>query len=172
MFPELKSIADRRRNLGCTQQKMAKEVGVSQSLITKIERGVVVPNYDIACKIFDFLDETSHRGQKTVKDVMSRRPIALSRNDSVEKVGRLVKKHSISQFPVAEHGRLVGSINVSDLMGLEKNERISGFVEEPFPMVGPNTPLDVVKALLHTNRAIIISERGKMVGIVTPEDLL
>jgi predicted transcriptional regulator len=172
MFPELKSIAGRRKSLGCTQQRMAREVGISQSMITKIERGVVVPNYEIACKIFDFLDDAAHKGERTVKDVMNKRPIALTRNDSVEKVGKLVKKHSISQFPVTEHGKLVGSVSVSDLMGAEKSERISGFVGEPFPTVGLNTPLDVVKALLHTNRAIIISEKGQMVGIVTPEDLL
>ena len=57
MFPELTSISIRRRRLGLTQKKLSAKAEISQSLLTKIERGLVIPNYKTACNIFEILDE-------------------------------------------------------------------------------------------------------------------
>ena len=51
MFYELDKIKQMRQKLGLTQTQLAKLAGVSQSMITKIERGTIEPSYLIAKKI-------------------------------------------------------------------------------------------------------------------------
>ena len=46
-----KIFVDYRRKTGLTQEEMAKAFGVSQANISKIERGLLVPNADIVLRI-------------------------------------------------------------------------------------------------------------------------
>jgi len=55
-LPDISQIASFRRRLGVTQKRIAIESGVSQSLISKIEAGRVVPTYDNAKLIIDALE--------------------------------------------------------------------------------------------------------------------
>jgi len=55
-LPDIPQIASLRRRLGVTQKKLAVESGVSQSLISKIAAGVVVPTYENAKQIIDTLE--------------------------------------------------------------------------------------------------------------------
>lgn len=57
MMPELTELAAIRRRLQITQSELASRAGVSQSLISKVESGEVVPAYDRAKKVFDALEE-------------------------------------------------------------------------------------------------------------------
>ena len=119
-FPNLTDVQRRRKILGLTQSKLAKQVGISQSLLTKIERGLVVPNYRTATEIFNFLEGAENTDQKLAKDVMHTHVITLKPADTVQKAVALVKKHYFSQFPVLEGHKLVGSIASVDLIGRQK----------------------------------------------------
>jgi len=55
-LPDISQITSFRRRLGVTQKRIAIESGVSQSLISKIEAGRVVPTYDNAKLIIDALE--------------------------------------------------------------------------------------------------------------------
>ncbi|MCK4496763.1 MAG: helix-turn-helix domain-containing protein, partial [Candidatus Aenigmarchaeota archaeon] len=46
MLPEIKSIKNRRKLLGLTQKDLAKQAGVSQSFIAKMESGRINPSYN------------------------------------------------------------------------------------------------------------------------------
>ena len=70
-LPDISQIASFRRRLGVTQKRIAIESGVSQSLISKIEAGRVVPTYENAKLIIDALEriemESEMRQDKTMK---------------------------------------------------------------------------------------------------------
>lgn len=171
-FPNLSEIQRRRKILGLTQNQLAKQVGISQSLLTKIERGLVVPNYQTAIDIFGFLESGESRDQKLAKDAMHTHVIVLRPTDTVQKAVELVKRHSISQFPVVDRRRLVGSVASVDLIGKSKGSKISEIHEEPFPTVNETTPLSIVKSILKGSRAVVVLNKGEIKGIITAEDLL
>ncbi len=70
-LPDISQIASFRRRLGVTQKRIAIESGVSQSLISKIEAGHVVPTYENAKLIIDALErmeiESEMRQDNTMK---------------------------------------------------------------------------------------------------------
>jgi riboflavin synthase len=70
-LPDISQIVSFRRRLGVTQKRIAIESGVSQSLISKIEAGRVVPTYENAKLIIDALErieiESEMRQDKTIK---------------------------------------------------------------------------------------------------------
>lgn len=172
IFPELKDVSRKRRVLGLTQSQLAKKAGISQSLLTKIERGIVVPNYRIAIDIFDALEQLEHAEEKSARDVMHRNVITLRQSDTVQKAVDLVKKHSISQLPVVEDHKIVGSIASADLIGRGKGSKIRELAKESFPTINENTPISVVKNLLKSSRAVLVLNGGEITGIITAEDLL
>jgi predicted transcriptional regulator len=45
-------------------------------------------------------------------------------------------------------------------------------MEDAFPTVKPETPVSVVSALLEHNTAVLVSEKGKVKGIITKADIL
>ena len=63
MLPEIKDITRRRKILGLTQNKLARQANVSQSLVAKIETGRVDPSYSKMMKILIALDEEEGKKQ-------------------------------------------------------------------------------------------------------------
>ncbi|MDE1873881.1 MAG: CBS domain-containing protein [Candidatus Micrarchaeota archaeon] len=171
-FPRLEDIQRRRKILGMTQSQLSKRIGISQSLLTKIERGLVVPNYKTATELFDFLENAENSEQKLAKDAMHTHVLTLKPSDTVQKAVGLVKRHSISQFPVLEGHKPVGSIASVDLIGRQKSSKIAEMLAEPFPSVNEGTPLSVVKSILRSSRAVVVLHKGEVRGIITAEDLL
>ena len=159
------------------QQELARLAGVSQSLITKIERGRVVPNYDIARKIFDSLDAAKARlsavSERKAADVMHKGLISVKSSDRVLRVAALARKHSISQFPVMERGRVVGSVTTMALVGVLPHVRVGDVAGEPFPSVGCDTPASSVRELVKKYSAVtVFGKKGALEGIITAEDLI
>lgn len=172
MFPELSTIYIKRKKLDITQKELSKKAGISQSLLTKIERSVVIPNYKIACDLFEILDEYEHKKERSLLQIMRKNVILLNTSDNVNRMIRLAKKHSISQFPVLENNRLIGAITTHDLIGVKKEALIKNIMREPFPTMSENTPLSVASNILKQFPAILVVHGDSIVGIVTAEDLL
>ena len=171
-FPKLSTIARRRKGLGMTQKELADAVGISQSLLTKIERNLVGTSYDIAVRIFMYLDEMTNVGEETARDVMQHDVITLRTTDTVSRAIRIAKEHAISQFPVVRGGSIVGAITTNDMIGMPKDTKISSVVREPFPMVVESTPVSTIKALLNSTPAVVVVRKDAIVGLVTPENLI
>ena len=58
-----------RKQLDMTQHKFAMEIGVSQSMIAKIEAGKLDPTYSYVKKIEDRIMHLTKRGEKEAKDI-------------------------------------------------------------------------------------------------------
>ena len=61
MLPPIDEIERRRKSLGLGQRQLAKIVGVSQSMIAKIETGRINPSYLKTKTIFDLLESLERK---------------------------------------------------------------------------------------------------------------
>jgi len=91
----------------------------------------------------------------------------------------LLDEHNISQLPVLDHGKSIGSVEESDLMSavLDKptlfDANISTVMGKPFPFVKIDDSLgDAVSHLLKKYPAVLVQEEEKVVGIVTRFDVI
>jgi CBS-domain-containing membrane protein len=119
--------------------------------------------------------ERTHR----VADVMSRDVIAIAAGLSVgEAAKRLVDNH-VSGAPVmTESGRLIGVVTRGDLLE-PRHRQMRATVEDAMTRViyavRPHDPLTIAVKLMveeKIHRAIVIDDHGRLVGIITPMDVL
>ncbi len=181
MLPNLDEIKRRRKVLGLTQIQLAKESGVSQSLIAKLEVGKLEPTYTNAKKIFFVLDKLENKNSKKAKDLMSTKIIKIESSDIVKNAIKLIKKNNISQLPVFESENVVGSISEKTILDkiaegedieLLEKENVGDVMENPLPTINEDTPINSVVALLQHNQALLVLKKNKVEGIITKSDLL
>jgi len=180
MLPELKELKPRRVASDLTQSQLAKESGVSQSLIAKIEAGNIEPSYAKVKRLFDYLTQMSTAKEKTAKDLMSSQVVSVAASDSLKRAIKTLEKHGFSQLPVISNGKQLGSISEKSILAKINSspnidpEKVKAeeAMEEALPTIQENTPLSVVRQLLSFNSAILVVKKGKIAGIVTKSNLL
>jgi predicted transcriptional regulator len=181
MFPLLKEIKQRRKQLNLTQKQLADKTNFSQSLITKIESNKLEPSYAITRKIFETLENLEHSKEEQCSELMNKHLISIESKKSVKDATDFMKDNAISQLPVFENKRLVGNISETTIYdkilgGVNKNilfkQKVCEIMENPLPTLPQSTPKSIALPLLKTNSAILLTEKDKIVGILTKEDLL
>ncbi len=180
IFPELTSIRSRRQRLGIKQKQLAEKARVSQSLIAKIEKGIISPSYTITKEIFECLDNLEKANEKKCSEIMSRDLITISSEEKIKKASKIMKKNSISQIPVEEDGKIVSSITESLILEslLEKSKeelfkmKIKEICGESFPKVNSSTPIKLILPLLKHSQSILVYENQKLKGIITKSDVM
>lgn len=183
MLPEIRSIKDRRKRLGLTQKDLARQAGVSQSFIAKMESERINPSYNHVRHILDFMEslESRKREDLRAKKLYHKNVFYLKPQDMIPQAVRLMKKHGISQLPVL-HGRMpVGSVTektILDLMSRGYDSRklsrmaVKEIMEEPFPVINQETPIRAISSLLQYNPAVLLSKDGEIAGIITKADII
>ncbi len=163
-----------REKLGLSQYELAKLVGVTQAHIAKIERGKVDPKLSTVNKILKVLKNVENSPR--CKEIATRNLIYVTPNDKVAKAVELMLRHDISQLPVMEKGKPVGSLKESTIL---KNlvcgigdRKVKEIMEECFPIIDEDESVEVAKMLLKVHQAVLVSKRGKITGIITKSDLL
>lgn len=183
MLPEIKSIKNRRKLLGLTQKDLAKQAGVSQSFIAKMESGRINPSYNHVKQILDFLEslESIEREELRARELYHKRVFSLSTYDRIPYAVELMRKHEISQLPVFRGKMPVGSVTekgIVDLMSRGHDSkklsrmRVAEIMEEAFPIISQETPLSVISSLLQHNPAVLLSREGDIAGIITKADII
>jgi predicted transcriptional regulator len=88
----------------------------------------------------------------------------------------MMMKHAISQLPVLEGGKIVGTITedsiVRNLSTTLADERIERIMQAPLPSVPEDTIISMIQPLLQDHPAVLIVRRGEIVGIIARSDLL
>ncbi len=178
MLPEIDEIKRRRKKLGISQKKLAELVGVSQPLIARIESGRFDPKLSLIKRIFQVLEELEGRNV-VARSIMHSPVISVCANDTVKKAAELMIKHEISQMPVVEGEDVIGSITEIGIVKavIERGPAAEGLpvkeiMEHPFPSVPPNEGLKVISKLLLENPAVLVVEKGDIVGIITKQDIM
>jgi len=162
-----------RLEAGLTQRQLAALVDVSQAHIAKIEKERVDPRLSTVNRILQVLTESEG---KRCGDIMSCHVISIRPLDKVSKASQLMMKHAISQLPVLEGGKIVGTITedsiVKNLSTTLADERIERIMQAPLPSVPEDTNVSMIQPLLQDHPAVLIVRRGEIVGIIARSDLL
>ncbi len=178
---EPREIPKLRKQLGVTKAELAGLAGVSQALIAKIESGRIDPSFSKAKALSETLLGLQRKSTKKTKEIMVTDIISVESDQLVRDATELMQNHAISQLPVFERGRLAGSISDKALVRIlseNKNPQqiykktISSVMEQGFPIIPQETPIEALYSLLAFFQAVIVSEREKIVGILTKADLL
>jgi len=176
---DIGEIPIRRRKLGITQIQLAKEANVSQSLIAKLESGKINPSYSVVVSIEEALDRLEQREKPKAFALANKNIVSVNSKDKIEKAVGIMRKRGISQIPVIDRGRVVGSISERLIITHKDygkkdfhSERISKVMSDPFPILPKNSGVDTVSQVLRYSSAVLLSEKGKIVGIITKTDLL
>jgi predicted transcriptional regulator len=151
---------------------LAELAGSTQSYLNKIERGMAIPNYLLAGRIFDALETEEHRGEKRVRDVMHAPVISFDATQRVSEATKAAKDKGVSQFPILRRGRLVGRVTTKDMMGVEPDVQLGQVMGPALPSVPPSMPVAATRLLLREEPAVLVLDGEEILGIVTSEDLL
>jgi predicted transcriptional regulator len=90
----------------------------------------------------------------------------------------LMDKHGVTQMPVIEEGKSVGSVRENRLLAKVLGDR--GLLESPvgqamepaFPVVDVDSTSSEVTRLLRRHPAVLVEEFGRITGIITRHDML
>lgn len=172
-LPTPADLRERRKELDLTQSELADRAGVSQPLIARIEGGDVDPRLSTLRRIVEALDETEGDVPRA-RDLMHTDVVSVRPDDAVRDAVRKMDEEAYSQLPVLEHDRPVGSISQGDLVDVPEEARdapVSEYMVESFPNVGTDASLDEVRHLLEYYKAVVVTENGETVGIITEADV-
>ena len=178
---EPKDIAKVRRQLGLTQSQLSSISQVSQSLIAKIESGKIDPSYTKTKALSNALENIQRKNSKKAKDIMAKHIISILSDNRVEEAARLMRRHSISQLPVFEDEKSIGSLSERTILRLLEDakelqnvfgKKVKVVMEDSFPVVSEDTPIELLYSVVDFFQATLVSKREKVVGIITKADLL
>lgn len=187
-IPSSEELQKLRRKAGLTQAELAMRVGISQSLIARIERGQVNPSLTTLRRILVIIEkerEIHYRIRDFIhwKRRASKLPLLVwvSPEDKVRRAVHLMKRHAISQIPVIKENVSVGSVYEStvirQLTSSDSNtvftQSVQEIMEPPFPTIEIDESIDsAFKLIAEGADALLVIDKGKPVGIITKIDVI
>jgi predicted transcriptional regulator len=172
-LPTPQDLKERRTSLDLTQSELAEMAGVSQPLIARIEGGDVDPRLSTLRRIVNALEEAEGSVLRA-EDLMHEDIVSVAPDDSVAEAEQLMDEEAFSQLPVLQAGIPVGSISHSDVIHAGENVgdlAVTEVMSESFPTVSRDATVDELRNLLDYYKAVIVTEGGEAVGIVTEADI-
>ncbi|MBS3113493.1 CBS domain-containing protein [Candidatus Woesearchaeota archaeon] len=175
MTYELEEIKKIRKKLGMTQTELANRAGVSQSLIAKIESSRIDPTYTKTKKIFAALSELEKKEEIKAEQLMKSRIISIASAASIKEAIAKMKKFQISQLPVIENHKSIGLVSESTILDAllkSKSAKVKEVMQESPPIVSKTTSIQVISNLLKHYPMVLVSQEGRLIGLITKSDLL
>jgi CBS domain-containing protein len=132
-------------------------------------------------------------GKRTARDVMTPDPVTVGEGTPIRAVAETMAHRRLKRLPVVDGaGKLRGIVSRLDLLrtvaagfavsadeprpvGLRSDLPLSRVMRRDVPLVHPDTPIaEVLQAVVSTrlNRALVIDDRRRVLGIVTDEEVL
>ncbi|TFB47248.1 cystathionine beta-synthase [Cryobacterium tagatosivorans] len=105
-------------------------------------------------------------------------------SDTVHDAIQAMTSSSVSQLlvlankPPVVMGEVVGALDERRLMELvfsgeaKLTDKVSAFVGDPLPLIGVNEPVAAARAAFAHNDALLVTDGGKPLGVITRHDLL
>ncbi|MFB6110794.1 MAG: CBS domain-containing protein [Halodesulfurarchaeum sp.] len=172
-LPTPQDLRERRTALDLTQRELADRAEVSQPLIARIESGDVDPRLSTLRRIVEALDAAEGEVIRA-ENLMHGEVVSVGPDDPVSLAVERMQDEGYSQLPVIEGGVPVGSISDSDVIqaGEEVGEMpVRQVMSESFPTVSPDAVLTEIRSLLEYYKAVMVTEDGTTVGIITQADV-
>ena len=175
MIPELANIKTLRMKLGLTQSGFANQVGVSQSLIAKIEAGRIDPSFSKAKHIFEAMERLEKKNEAKAGEIMTKHILSVSPHEPIKQAIAKMKKANVSQLPVIEHHKSIGVVSESIILEAllsKSGSFVKDIMEDSPPVVSKNTSIQAVSNLLRYHPMVLVSDVGELKGVITKSDLL
>ena len=172
-LPTPQDLRERRTTLELTQSELADAADVSQPLIARIEGGDVDPRLSTLRRIVNALQEAEGQVVRAT-DLMNETVISVAPDDAVREAVTLMEQEAYSQLPVLQNSVPVGSISQGDVVHAGTNvgdHPVSEVMSESFPTVAPSATVDEVRNLLDHYKAVMVTDGGETVGIITEADI-
>ncbi len=173
---DISEIKVLRKRSGLTQIQLAKAADVSQSLIAKVESQKIDPTYTKAKKIFDALETLLEKKALKAQDIMNKKVIPLSPNDTLKEAIAKIKKYGISRLPVVDKQPigLVSEATILEAIKQKKGmkDKIKEIMEDAPPTVSLTTTVEVITNLLKYFGLILVSDKGRIRGVITKTDMI
>jgi predicted transcriptional regulator len=175
-LPTPRDLRERRTALDLTQSELAERADVSQPLIARIEGGDVDPRLSTLRRIVEALNETEGKVVR-VESLMNEEVASVAPDDSVREADQKMEERGYSQLPVLTAGLPVGSISFSDIRHAQTDDTDVGdmavreVMSEQFPTVSRDATVEKVDSLLDYYKAVMVTEAGEAMGIVTEADI-
>jgi len=165
-----------RKQLDMTQHAFAKELGISQSMVAKIESDKLDPTYSYVKMIEDRIMHLTKREEKEAKEIMHANVIFVGKNEFIKEVVSIMNKNNISQVPVVERENVIGLVSESSILGgditdIDKKKVYEIMTESP-PIIDKHAKLEMIVQLLKFYPILIVKEAGKLVGVITKADVI
>ncbi|UFS57945.1 cystathionine beta-synthase [Subtercola endophyticus] len=136
---------------------------------------------------YGFTEESS---ESTVRDLLGLKNGSLPDlvhahpTDTVHDAIEIMTTYGVSQLPVLSAeppvviGEVVGSLNEQALLeqvfsgAANMPDKVGSFISDPLPLIGINESVAVARAALTSAQALLVTDDGKPVSVVTRQDLL
>ena len=126
-----------------------------------------------------FLEEEKKTALDLIKDHISQHLVTVSSDTPVSQSILLMNQYNISQLPVLENGKFVGSLNDSHLFGKLlaqpelKDLPVRNVMQNAFPIVKAETTFAQVSKLFQDGvKAVIVNYDGDKHHIITQQDMI
>jgi predicted transcriptional regulator len=178
MLPDISVIKSRRKKSGLIQKQLAKDAGISQSLLAKLEAGKTEASYDKVKRIFEVLDSFERKDEKKAGDIMTKEVISVKPGDTVKAAIEKMKKQSISQMPVISRGKQAGSISETGIISKMTKHKdihkclVTQIMEDPLPTVSKDVSITSLLPIMKELGAVLIMDKDRIVGIVSKADVI
>jgi cystathionine beta-synthase len=104
--------------------------------------------------------------------------VSVSPDNKVADALQMMKAYSLSQLPVLDEGKSVGSVREGRLMAKLLDDRdllqspVSEVMDRAFPVVNEDVGVEAAVKYLKSSPALLVEEYGRIVGVLTRQDVL
>lgn len=104
--------------------------------------------------------------------------VSVSPSHQVNDAVQMMNNYGLSQLPVLDEGKSVGSLREGKLMSKLLLNRelmqvsVSEVMEKGFPVVSEDIALETATKYLKTSPALLVEEYGRIIGILTRHDII
>ena len=106
------------------------------------------------------------------------RVLSVAPDDTVSAALAQMDKYAVTQMPVIEEGKSVGSVRENRLLAKVLGDRdllaasVSQLMEQPFPVIDVEASAADITRQLRRHPAVLVEEFGRITGIITRHDML
>ncbi|UCH04241.1 MAG: CBS domain-containing protein [Candidatus Thorarchaeota archaeon] len=173
-----------RRDAGLSQKELAGKLGVTQSWVSRVEKGALDVSHSMMVRALEAIEH--HRVERRFigqfqkmrcVDLMTENPIAVDPRDPASRAMRLMQDNGYSQIPVVRGNMILGMVTEQDIMKELHHDLGQISVQavmspEAPPIVDESAPVVHVIPLLYTYQAVLVQNQGRLTGILARADLL
>ncbi|MFH1095699.1 MAG: CBS domain-containing protein, partial [Candidatus Micrarchaeota archaeon] len=185
-FPTGADLKKRRETLGLSQKQVvqglaARSLRIRQPYLSKIEAEKAEPAYRLVRALVGVLEEYENvQSMETLAGCYHPKPMTIGPDESVADAIKKIRRNGFSQLPVCRGGKNVGRITDSMLLSAERKygkegvrtRLVSQVMGPPYPLLNVQSAKSEAELMVEKIGAALVEKDGKIVGIITREDML